>query len=525
MNNFLLDNFYYITNILTIFSLLLAAWLVYDSSNVKKDRIVFAKTIGFFLLSIAFIFKQLFIYHTEEFTISSHLLITLGSLFLLTSIKLEKILTIKENPSRQKYNIKLRSMFPLFILTIPFFNGILNFITSILVWKRYRKGLVYEYKYLLIFFIFFTISQLASALMYFESSINVYLNNLASKYGIIWLLVIITQLIATISISAWIIQYLRFRIYALLFFGLTAILVLASTFSAFIYSLFLFTKAESDLLSQLNTNAQTINYSIEQLKNNALTAANLLCLNDVIKNSLSTNDYNKINQSISIFRENTEDIDSIIITNNAGIIIANSDEINKIGQSMNNNLLVNQALTRRESNVTLSLAEDVLASSVIVEAVSPVIDQNNKILGTIRTSFILDNAYADKIKEKTNLDIIIFSNTNRSASTFTEGDEISRLVNAKETNKDVIDTVFKNHAVYTGRTDLINTPYYSAYIPLENLKNEVIGMIFAGRSQQAMLDTATEANINTFIIAILVSIISIIPAKYLADYVYKNYRA
>jgi hypothetical protein len=427
-------------------------------------------------------------------------------------------------PSQTKKGKKLHSViWPLWIL-FPFVNVVVNGMSVVQLWRLFSKGLVKEYKNLLLFFIFFTTSQFFVTFNFFKDLPNVLISNLAKDNGVAGILIIVFQLLACIFLTIWVVNYLRFRIYPLLITGISALVIIVSIFSAFIYSVFILTNTEADFLQQLNVNVDTINYSVKQMKDNALGIANLLKSNPNVTNAFYNNDTRSLTDLTKTYASTVKELDYIAFLDQSGVVISHSNDANKVGSSLSTEVLVNRALNYKEANASLTLVEDVLAPTVIIEAVSPIL-KNDKVVGVCEVAFILDNAYADKIKAETGLDIIIYGNKVRSATTFTASDGVSRMVNLPETDPQVLTTVFDQGTTYKGSVDLDNTPYYGVYLPIRDAKTNIIGMIFAGRAKQILLDTAKQANRQVFVITTLISCLAIIPAVGLASFIYKNYRA
>lgn len=521
MNEFILDNFSFITNTVSIFVCLLAAWLIWDSTTIKDDNPSIYRVAGFLILMFAFIVKQLFLTSSGVTPYLYYLFMSIGLFVIFLGVKQEKINPVPDTK-------KMRSVSPLvllFQLILPLVNVILSFTVSFLLYRRYKKGLVKEYRSLYYAFFLLGISFLFEALLILNISNNVILNQVTKLYGPVWFFGVFFQFVAIMALSVWVYRYLRFRIYPLLFSGISVIVVFISIFSAFVYSLFLLSNAESDFLEQIRINAKSVELNISNAEDGALTTAKLISINESIVKYLDEKDYDNLSSTTNFLSDTAQDIDTIVVTDKSGIVVVDTDDELEVGKSINGELLVNRALAFGDSNVSLITEDGVSSPKLKIEAISPVIKNNRDIIGTVKTIVNLDNAYADAIKDQINLDVIIFVDNVRSATTFVDEVSSTRLLSLSETNGLIINKVLEGGEAYLGETEVQNIPYYSAYLPLYDVRQQPVGMIFVGRERSLLTQTTREANYNTFVISLLVALVSMIPAKMLADYIYRNYRA
>ena len=77
---------------------------------------------------------------------------------------------------------------------------------------------------------------------------------------------------------------------------------------------------------------------------------------------------------------------------------------------------------------------------------------------------------------------------------------------------------------FTGAVNLLNRPYFGSYLPIRDIDNNSLGMIFVGRDQAAILATVGRAMESTFLITIVLLVISLIPSYYIAGYITSQIR-
>lgn len=517
MTQFWLLNLQFITYSFATLTFFAITWLFWDSHNSKRDETSLIRVYGFIILTIASlagIFSNQNVIWEAIFKIG----FLLGGTVILFGIKNEHI-----NPIPEIKKKKLKSASPLFILLIPFINSIIFFISARFLWSLYKKGLVKEYYKWFLGWILIGVSQLALSFSVFQYSDNVLLEGLGKDYSFLWIVSHLSMLSASLVLSIWIWNYLRFRVRPQLFMAFVSISVLVSTTSAVFYSTALFSITERDFLNQLNTNVKTANLNINQLKETALTSANILVRSDAIRTSMQNSDLNEIFNIVDDYANEASSIDYILVADSSGTIITKTNDFNAVGEgSLSEDQMIINAIKNKESRVSIVEKEDLLANRLEIVATAPIIGKEGNAIGILQTGYVLDNAYTDRLKEQTGLEITLFSQTNRSATTLTISDGESRAENTTETNQEIIKKVFDDQRIYTGASNILNVPFYVSYTPLFNVNNEVIGMMSVGRPQKSLIDATKETVGLTFLMAIVISASSLIPAKLLSEYIDRN---
>lgn len=518
MQQFWLINLFFITLMLSALAYFAAGWLYLDAHKAKPDRTTLLRAAGFFVLTAA---SLLGIFSTQHIVFKLALIFgyLIGSILITIGIRTEKINPI---PKFDKPTT-LKSVFP--FVYFPAVTVISLFVGTYLLWRRYSKGLEREYRLWVWSWLLLSISQLFSLAEIFRDSTNVSLNEIGKLYGWPWIISITLQLVSSIILILWVWNFLRFQIKPQLFLSFLTVGVIMSATGAAAFSTLLFTAAEDDFNQQLRTNAQTAIFSVNQLKASALTSANFLAKSESIRNLLAENNLNSLLSVVTDYATTASDIDYIAVTDNAGSILIKTNEFSAVGtKSLGSDPLVVFAVTNKESRVTLMQQPDVLAPRMEIIATAPVLAKEGTVVGTIRVGFVLDNAFADNLRKQTNLEATVFTDATRSASTLTDIDEKFRAENTNVTNESIKKTVLESRSIYSGTDTILNVPFYSAYAPLVDVNNNVVGMISVGRPQALLLQAIQTALFNTFLIAIVLAALLLVPAYRLAVYVYRNYR-
>lgn len=194
-----------------------------------------------------------------------------------------------------------------------------------------------------------------------------------------------------------------------------------------------------------------------------------------------------------------------------------AEEPERTGGSLSNDSLINRALSDNEI-ASVVTKEGVIAPIVAVRAATP-IKSGNEIIGAVMVGVDIDNAFVDGVKKATGLDASIYADNMRSATTFIAPDGKSRWIGIKEETEEVKETVLVNGEIYTGSVKLLNVPYFAAYAPLMNIDNNPVGMLFVGRPEVSILQTASNSIELTFITTAVLLILSVLPSYFVSKYI------
>jgi sensor histidine kinase regulating citrate/malate metabolism len=194
-----------------------------------------------------------------------------------------------------------------------------------------------------------------------------------------------------------------------------------------------------------------------------------------------------------------------------------AEEPERTGDSLSDDPLVKRALSGDEITSVIT-REGVMAPIVAVRAAVPVLSEG-EVIGAVMLGTDIDNAFVDGVKETTGLDTSIYADNIRSATTFIAPDGKSRWVGIKEETERIKKQVLVNGETYTGSTNLLNVPYFAAYTPITNIDNNPIGMLFVGRPEVSILQTASRSIELTFITTAVLLVFSVLPAYFVSKYI------
>ncbi|MFC1593150.1 cache domain-containing protein [Candidatus Omnitrophota bacterium] len=150
-------------------------------------------------------------------------------------------------------------------------------------------------------------------------------------------------------------------------------------------------------------------------------------------------------------------------------------------------------------------AQRILKKAMAVKAVMPVIDREENIIGTMSAGYLLNrnNDITDNIYRITGLPSTIFINDIRIASSVSAPDK--RMVLGTRAEENVSRQVLARGEIYRGRAKALGTWYITAYEPIYNMDNDIIGMFGIGISEKEVF-ALRDRLLHIFIIAVVLTI-------------------
>ena len=400
-----------------------------------------------------------------------------------------------------------------------------SFFTTTLLWLHYSRGIQSEWKFFYLGFFAFTIAlAFASISSIWQGTSNVLVAKLLSPYRFFWILEHVMKFIGAIFLGIWAWGFIRFRIFPQIFSSLVAFSFLIFITVTVIYTGFLLNRTQESIVKNLETNVKTLSFALEKVKESAILAARIASTNPQIREALRSGDKDRLFKNLNTLMFENE-TDFMIAVNTGGEVVMRAEDKERFGDSLANDPVVWRALDGK-AVVTTFTEPGVTIPTVSIKASSPVVDTSltgePEIIGVVITGFLLDTAFVDGIKKITDLDITVFANDVSAATTFIVPESQLRLIGNRELDQDILTTVLKKHATYTGTTTILNRPFLAAYIPIKDVEETTIGMFFTGRSHASILAVVSDTMKLTFSISILLMIFFLLPIGWLARFISYN---
>ncbi|RLC28692.1 hypothetical protein DRH13_06750 [Candidatus Woesebacteria bacterium] len=527
---FLLVNTHFVLSLLAALVTFAVAWLYFDAWLNKKDFKEGYKFLGFILLTLSFVVQSTLIEQSllEHSLLGSETIIILRSFFRITGYLVLIIgqiaVPLQPLPEYRKKKTK-KSSTGAFILPFigiaatefsSFLFPILAITTAFLYLRRATVGLEHHLKQIALSFVFLAFSELVGLAYLFRNTDNITIANLVAPFGPLWILERHLLAGAVFVLGRWIWSYLLKRFQTQLFMIFTTSVLIIFLITTIFFTFATLNNLQRDILDSLKTDVGVLSYTIDSKKAEALSDVQVIAQNTEIVAAVAESDRKKLSDLIVPILLAKKQA-SLVIVSDTGAILMKAEEPERTGGSLSDDPLINRALSDNEITSVVT-KEGVIAPIVAVRATTP-IKFENEIIGAVMVGVDIDNAFVDGVKKATGLDASIYADNMRSATTFVAPDGKSRWIGIKEETEEVKKTVLVDGDIYTGSVKLLNVPYFAAYAPLNNIDNNPVGMLFVGRPEVSILQTASNSIELTFITTAVLLILSILPSYFVSKYI------
>ncbi|MEI8233047.1 MAG: cache domain-containing protein, partial [bacterium] len=338
---------------------------------------------------------------------------------------------------------------------------------------------------------------------------------LVAPFGVINSISFGLLMVAIVILSTWTWYYLLKRLSTQLFIlSMTGVVALSLIITGIFVTLLL-KNVETESLTKLTSNARVASSLLEEKKLRLLSETKLFALDPQVVSAIADNDRKVLSPKVKAQMTQT-DVSSLIVADSEGKIILQGENEEVRGVSLSDDKYVQKAL----GGETLSgfvASSQVIAPEISMKVAVPA----GK--GAIIVSYVLDNSFVDGIKTNTGLSVSIYGDKILSSTTLDIGDGKTRLSGIKETNKKVLENVWKKGEVYAAVSTLGDEEYLSAYIPLKDQNNEVVAVMQVSQAQIAALQTAGLAVQTTFGFIILIMTILALPLNLICKKLVKEW--
>lgn len=389
-----------------------------------------------------------------------------------------------------------------------------------LYWRRATTGLEKHLRPVAVAFLLLFAFELTSLRQLWEASSNPLIAKFVAPFASVWIIEHILLLLAVTVLGRWVWRYLTRRFMSQLFIIFTSLTLAIFLLTTVSFTYLLTNNVQKASLDNLNTAASVLGYAIDGKKAETLANSESVASNPEIAAAIVAKDHGRLVSTTTDFLRDKKQ-SSLIITTNAAQVLLRAEDPDRWGDSLSSDTLIRRALTGQPSS-TVSSKAGVLAPLVYIKSATPIRDSGGSIVGAAVVGLVADNAFVDGIKKSTGLDSSIYSSNVRSATTFIAPDGTSRWVGVKETSPSVNKTVLRDSKAYKGTLGILNRQFLAVYVPLKDLDQSVVGMLFVGQPQVSILQAAGRSVQLTFIVTAVLLMLSIMPAYLVARYLAKQ---
>ncbi len=285
----------------------------------------------------------------------------------------------------------------------------------------------------------------------------------------------------------------------------------------------IFTRAETKTISDLNSAREIYRNKISQIENIArLTAARSLIVKAVVENN-STFLQKDLQRTLQ-----REKLDILTIVDKNGKVISRGHNGSAFGDDLKEDKLISRTITtkrltsgtdivsreylmRESPELAAQALMDVIptpkakphkdkqeSSGMMLKTAVPILDDQGNFLGVLLGGILINRNFeiVDKIKEVVH-EGEVYKGREIGTATIFQGDlRISTNVKNEDgtraistlVSEEVYDSVLSGGRRYVGEAFVVNALYISAYEPIRDIDNNIIGILYVGVLQQPFED-------------------------------------
>lgn len=484
---FILQNFHFALEILGALAFLGVAWLAVDSLLVRQDWRAISRAMGFGLLVCAQILHA-FDFSSEIIGYAEYIAYIGGILFVIFNF-------IAESPAKRpefKAVLVIPSLASLFVL----FQGLTTGGLALIAALAYRQYRLEQKKALIPFALAFLFFAIGSATAFIPAS---------TQLGAVWMAEHAFRLVGFMMLGTWVWQYLQLRIREELLLIFVSVILFMATIVTLTFSTILVGRMEAQTQQNLLTNAKVFHYAIQRLEQEAYAKAQVLAHDRGMIQALAQKDFATLD-TFAVEAAAREKLGLLTIADASGGVLVRGHGLTQRGDTIAGERAVQSALR----GVPFVTIESHSPEGLAIRATAPVYE-GEVLIGVIVGGMPLDNAMVDGIKKITGLEMSVFEQNTRVATTLFNLDGRTRSVGIHQTDPRVSEAVLERENALTLATDILSRPFLASFIPLADADNKIVGMLSAAQPQQEIADVASATNRLTLITVMGIMLILILP--------------
>jgi two-component system NtrC family sensor kinase len=251
-----------------------------------------------------------------------------------------------------------------------------------------------------------------------------------------------------------------------------------------------------------------------------------------------------------------EGLDILTITDESGIVLLRANNVDLFGDDQSDDELVKAVFSRKEPvaataivsteelrNESPLLAEEACCDLIdtplarvtektektdgmVLKAAAPIFDYENNLMGVLYGEVLLNKntEIVDKVKQTVFEDVIYDGKDIGSATIFQDDVRISTNVRNTDgsraigtrVSEEVYNQVVKEGKPWIGRAYVVNDWYITAYEPIRNINNEIIGILYVGVLEQKYVDIQRQTVLAFLAITLLGALASMMVSYFIS---------
>lgn len=391
----------------------------------------------------------------------------------------------------------------------PAMLPLLAFTVAGLYLRRATTGLERHLRPVAWAFGWFGLYELLSLALLLQGSTNPLTYRLVAVYGPLWWVAQAGLLVGGVILGRWVWQYLTKRLLSQLFMVFTTATVAIFFVTTMGFSFLLLRNVQRESLDELSTASRVLDYAVAS-RQAAVGAENqAAALSPDVITAVAARNHATLAATLTDYLPQ-HGLSSLRITDSSGVVLLRGEDPERWGDSVSGDSIVGRALIG-EATSAVEVKSGVSAQAVNLVAARPVRNAQGAIIGTVAVGRAVSNAFVDGIKSRTGLDSSVYGGAVLSATTLTGADGTTRSTGISETNAAVTARVLKAGKPYAGTVTLANRAYLASYVPLKGADGNPIGMLQVSRPQDHLLAVAGRSIQLTFLLVIVLLLVSIYP--------------
>ena len=516
---FFLENAHFAINLIAALAFFTVFWLYWDAWTQSRRSLELIKFSGFLLLSLSFLAHAVFIessvLSTTFFGGRIEEIITPGARILGYILVILGLAIDPLQPHPKEEKVLAIGLWPL-AFRFEFLYPVLAGLAGLLYLRRATIGLENHLKKVSLSFFALAFSEFLSLGFLLRSTGDVNVYNFVAPFGPLWIIQHLTLLLAVFILLKWGFVYLFKRFNTQIFIILNTAILIIFLLTTVSFTGLLTKNIQDETLARLETDVRVLLLSIESKKSESLSDAQVIAQDSGVIAAIAEEEKGGLALILQEFLL-TKKESFLLIVDADGKVLARGEDKERFGDSLSDDPVVKRALSG-ESAASIVSKDAVLAPEISIRAGAP-IKNREEVVGAVVTGTVIDSAFVDGIKAATGLEASIYSGNVLSATTLVNPDGELRPLGIKEENGGVKSKVLEKGENFVGAVSILNTPYFASFLSLKDVDETPVGMLFVGKPQIGVFQTAGRAIESTFLVTAILMMIAVFPAYFISKYI------
>jgi len=358
----------------------------------------------------------------------------------------------------------------------------------------------------LIAYIFLLMREAAVFIFRLPPSDMVYFRQLTLEYSMAWQLGIFFTFAAFVFLGLWAWNFIKYRKFLRTYVIFLFLSVILATVGALIFTVQVFKIIEKNNLDLMTRGAETQQILLDDRQSLAMFVAQLVAGDEEFLGELKNGKWDAMKKRVTKYLENSG-VDSIRVYNKFGEVVVSPADPRDLGRVFDKEPFLAYVITKKVQISTFDTESGVLTPVIVARAFRPLLF-GDELIGAVEVSYKFDNAFVDYSKQQTGLDVSIYAGPRLSATTIKTVDGISRWVGSEEADPGVRDAVLGKGAAYSTMINRLDRIYYSAFKPIRDLNGQIIGMVSVGIVAQELFEATRQKLLTIFLVMTFLALLT-----------------